>query len=118
MGMGRLKAMGSRLGSMQPTIGRLPGREAYDADRRTIAWRGWYKLARWKRLRLVIFARDLFTCQMEGCGRIEGDTSQLVADHIRQHRGDERLFWDEGNLQTLCKPCHDGVKQRAERQEA
>jgi 5-methylcytosine-specific restriction endonuclease McrA len=116
--MGRLKAMGSRLGSMQPTIGRLPGREAYDADRRTIAWRGWYKLARWKRLRLVIFARDLFTCQMEGCGRIEGDTSQLVADHIRQHRGDERLFWDEGNLQTLCKPCHDGVKQRAERQEA
>ena len=52
---------------------------------------------------------------MPGCGKIEGDTSQLVADHRRPHRGDERLFWDERNLQCLCKPCHDGTKQRQER---
>lgn len=38
----------------------------------------------------------------------------LVADHRRRHNGDANLFWDEGNLQTLCKPCHDGPKQRAE----
>jgi hypothetical protein len=30
------------------------------------------------------------------------------------HRGDERLFWEEGNLQMMRKPCHDGDKQRAE----
>ncbi|RZI60509.1 MAG: HNH endonuclease [Zymomonas sp.] len=98
-------------------IGRLPGREAYDAERRTVTWRGWYKLARWKKLRLVIFARDLFTCQC-GCGVIEGDTSKLVCDHKRPHRGDERLFWDPANLQTLLKTCHDGWKQRQERREA
>lgn len=113
--MAKLTSLKPMLGSLAPMIGRLPGREAYDAERRTVTWRGWYKLARWKRLRLAIFARDLFTCQMAECGQIEGDTSLLVADHVKRHNGDERLFWDEGNLQTLCKPCHDGAKQREER---
>lgn len=27
-------------------------------------------------------------------------------DHIIPHRGDTALFWDENNLQTLCKSCH------------
>ncbi|MBN9600848.1 MAG: HNH endonuclease [Afipia sp.] len=75
-------------------------------------WRAWYKTARWRALRLTIFLRDLFTCQK--CRLIEGDTSKLVCDHIIPHRGDERLFWDENNLQTLCKRCHDTVKQAAE----
>nr|WP_243256973.1 HNH endonuclease signature motif containing protein [Rhizobium skierniewicense] len=52
---------------------------------------------------------------MVGCGRIDGNTSRLVADHKIPHRGDEALFWDESNLQCLCKPCHDGLKQRQER---
>jgi len=78
-------------------------------------WKAWYKTARWQRLRLEIFKRDHYTCQC-GCGLIEGDTSQLVADHKIPHRGDERLFWDKDNLQTMRKPCHDGDKQRAEQQ--
>lgn len=77
-------------------------------------WKAWYKTARWQALRLSIFHRDLFKCQWPGCGRIEGNTSKLVCDHIIPHRGDERLFWDETNLQTLCKPCHDRLKQSAE----
>lgn len=77
-------------------------------------WRRWYKTARWRDLRLQTFARDMFTCQMVGCGRVVADTSQLVCDHRRPHRGDERLFWDQNNLQTLCKPCHDGPKQAEE----
>jgi 5-methylcytosine-specific restriction endonuclease McrA len=78
-------------------------------------WRSWYKSARWRALRLVIFARDLYTCQWRGCGFTTADTSLLVADHVDPHRGDERLFWSTDNLQTLCKPCHDRHKQRAER---
>jgi 5-methylcytosine-specific restriction protein A len=27
-------------------------------------------------------------------------------DHIIPHRGDKDLFWDSGNWQPLCKPCH------------
>jgi 5-methylcytosine-specific restriction enzyme A len=76
-------------------------------------WKAWYKLKRWRALRLVIFRRDLYTCRC-GCRLLEGNTSLLVCDHIKPHRGDERLFWDETNLQTLLKSCHDAAKQRAE----
>jgi 5-methylcytosine-specific restriction protein A len=30
-----------------------------------------------------------------------------VVDHIKPHKGDKNLFWDEDNYQPLCKPCHD-----------
>lgn len=29
-----------------------------------------------------------------------------VADHVTPHKGDETVFWD-GQLQALCKDCHD-----------
>jgi 5-methylcytosine-specific restriction protein A len=77
-----------------------------------LPWRRWVKTARWQKLRWSVLVRDLFTCQK--CKRIETDTSQLVADHKTPHRGDERLFWDDENLQCLCKPCHDVVKQAEE----
>ena len=77
-------------------------------------WRKWYKTARWQALRLRIFLRDRFTCQWQGCGRIEGDTSLLVCDHKQPHRGSEHLFWNEANLWTLCKSCHDKHKQAEE----
>ena len=82
-----------------------PKRRAYDS---------WYKTAQWQRLRYSVLIRDMFTCQC-GCGRIEHDTSKLVADHKIPHRGDPALFWDAGNLQTLTKRCHDSDKQRIEK---
>jgi 5-methylcytosine-specific restriction endonuclease McrA len=77
-------------------------------------WKAWYKTARWQRLRAAILLRDLYQCQRAECGRIEGNTSLLVCDHITPHRGSDALFWDEGNLQCLCKPCHDRLKQQQE----
>ena len=78
------------------------------------ATRALYKTARWQRLRLVIFARDLYTCQHTECRKIEGNTSLLVCDHVEPHRGDVEKFW-AGPFQTLCKGCHDSEKQRLER---
>lgn len=37
-----------------------------------------------------------------------------IADHIERHGGDPFKFWS-GRLQSLCKPCHDSVKQSMER---
>jgi len=72
-----------------------------------------YRTARWFKLRWSVFTRDRFTCQM--CGRLESDTSKLVCDHRKPHRGDITLFWDEANLETLCSsPCHSKHKQRLE----
>lgn len=48
-------------------------------------------------------------CQSEN--RIEPAT---VVDHITPHRGDEALFWDESNWQSLCKRHHDSDKRRQE----
>jgi 5-methylcytosine-specific restriction protein A len=76
-------------------------------------WKAWYNLKRWRDLRQHIFRRDLYTCQC-GCGLMQGNTSLLVCDHIKPHRGDERLFWEETNLQTLLKSRHDSAKQSAE----
>jgi len=77
-------------------------------------WKRWYKLARWEQTRQTVFARDLFTCKMAGCGILITERRMLVCDHVRPHRGDERLFWSQDNLQTLCKSCHDKRKQAEE----
>jgi 5-methylcytosine-specific restriction protein A len=77
-------------------------------------WWAWYDTARWKQLRLKVFERDRYRCQHTGCCKVEGNTSKLICDHIKPHRGNEHLFWNEANLQTLCKPCHDKTKQQEE----
>lgn len=113
----RLKAIPARIGAM-PSRLKVQSHAGPERDKvraTSVPWRQWYKTARWQKLRLRVFARDLFTCQWPGCGCVAGETSQLVCDHVHPHRGDEALFWDEDNLQTLCKPCHDSAKQAAER---
>jgi 5-methylcytosine-specific restriction protein A len=113
--MAKLTVLRPTLGTLPPRIGPAPGderdRNRYRSTKEP--WRARYQSARWKRLRLRIFARDLFTCTE--CHRMDADTSRLICDHITPHKGDEVMFWDEANLQTMCKPCHDTVKQRMER---
>lgn len=37
-----------------------------------------------------------------------------VVDHRIPHRGDQTLFWDRTNWQSLCATHHSGDKQREE----
>ena len=113
--MGKLTNLKPQVASLPLSIGFARDRDEHGHSKTAEPWRRWYKLARWKRLRTEVFERDHFQCQMAGCGRIKGNTSQLVADHKRPHRGDYVLFWAMTNLQTLCKPCHDRLKQVEER---
>lgn len=115
--MGRLKALPPRLSAMAPRIGyAAPVDEAERSRQRdgSQAWRRWYKTARWQKLRMDVLVRDLFTCQMPDCRRIDLRPGQLICDHVEPHHGNEASFW-AGPFQTLCKTCHDGAKQRAER---
>lgn len=34
-------------------------------------------------------------------------TASRVTDHVIPHRGDMRLFWDQGNWQPLCEHHHN-----------
>ncbi|MBB4094096.1 HNH endonuclease [Ochrobactrum pecoris] len=112
----KLKMMKPLVSTMKPRLGPTPGsQKSRDAHRVKVEpWRRWYRIARWQKLRMKIFTRDLFTCQM--CGLLEPDTSKLVCDHREPHGGSETKFWDETNLQCLCKTCHDGEKQRLDHQ--
>ena len=57
-----------------------------------------YHGKRWRELRAAFLAEHP-ACAM--CG-----APASVVDHIAPHRGDESLFYDEGNLQALCASCH------------
>ena len=48
------------------------------------------------------------------CLWIGNTTAAEVVDHIKPHKGDLKLFWDESNWQPLCKHCHDSVKAKEE----
>ena len=113
--MGRLTQVAPRLGPPPRRLAAPLGADREGAQGRdaTQPWRRWYKTAAWQRLRWEVLVAAGFVCA--ACGRIEPDTSRLVADHIRPHRGDPDRFWARANLQCLCKACHDIDKQAAER---
>lgn len=58
----------------------------------------------WKNASKRFLAKHPFCVE---CERINKLTPATVVDHIRPHRGDKILFWDESNWQPLCKKCHD-----------
>jgi len=70
-----------------------------------------YDSVRWLRLRAAHLAREPL-CRY--CARQGLVVQATVVDHIARHRGDKALFFDGKNLQSLCKTCHDSVKQREE----
>ena len=60
--------------------------------------------SRWQRARKRFLAAHPFCVMCLKEGRYEKAT---VVDHIIPHRGDSKLFWDQCNLQSLCKKHHD-----------
>lgn len=42
-------------------------------------------------------------------------TAANVVNHKIPHRGDQELFWDESNWESLCKRHHDSDAQMAEK---
>lgn len=67
----------------------------------TTAQRGYG--GKWQRARLGYLAKHPLCRMCEAKGRV---TAANVVDHIVDHRGDQKLFWDTSNWQPLCKPCH------------
>ena len=65
-----------------------------------------YNNPRWHSRRKDQLTAEPF-CRM--CNRLA-----CIADHIEPHRGDVDKFYNSP-LQSLCKPCHDSHKQRAEK---
>ncbi len=75
-------------------------RSDHDRWRAQQPYRQLYASPAWKRLHDFILARDPI-CKV--CDR----APSKVADHIRDHKGNNNLFFDRNNLRGVCKPCHD-----------
>lgn len=70
--------------------------------RRNASQRGYDR--RWRRVRREWLANHPYCAQCDRDGFVRAAT---VVDHIKPHRGNETLFWDPRNRQSLCKRCHD-----------
>lgn len=91
---------------------RAARRSDADAERRRFKRSmGWYKTARWIKLRAAQLAQHPL-CAI--CAKAGRDRIANVCDHIEPHREDEAKFW-AGPFQSLCAPCHASIKQREER---
>ena len=74
-------------------------------------WRKWYRSRDWWKLRSQRLKAEPW-CRF--CRQAGVVTPAEIADHIQPHRGDKRIFFDQTNLQSLCKRCHDKTKQGIE----
>ncbi len=68
------------------------------------AWHDLYNTGIWRELRLEQLLREPFCRECAKAGR---RTKATVVDHVIPHRGDLGKFRDPGNLQSLCKRCHN-----------
>lgn len=73
-----------------------------EAARDTAHQRGYD--ARWHKARILYLRAHPLCAPCLAEGHV---TPATVVDHIKAHKGDQRLFWDEKNWQPSCKPHHD-----------
>lgn len=71
-------------------------------DRAHAAERGYG--AKWQRERRKFLEGNPFCVKCYEEGHI---TMATVVDHIKPHRGDQKLFWDRSNWQPLCEHHHN-----------
>ena len=70
-----------------------------------------YSTRAWKAKRADQLKREPLCRKCKKQGR---ETIATVADHVIPHKGDDHKFWN-GELQSLCTPCHSGSKAIEER---
>lgn len=68
-----------------------------DARRGSAYSRGYGK--RWQKYRAIYLIEHPYC--------VKCDEPATVVDHVQDHKGNYRLFWDASNHQALCKRCHD-----------
>lgn len=58
----------------------------------------------WKKIRSRFLKENPLCVICYGKGNL---TPANIVDHIRPHKGDKDLFYNQDNYQALCKQCHD-----------
>lgn len=84
-------------------------KEAYERPE----YDAWYKTRRWKNKRLSQLRRFPMCAWCAQKGELRPANT---AHHKEPHKGDANKFW-HGELESLCKHCHDSEAQHFERDE-
>jgi Restriction endonuclease len=84
----------------------------HTSDRANSSKRGYD--SRWRTARNKFLKANPLCVKCKEEGKL---TKATVVDHIKPHRGDKNLFWDESNWQPLCKSCHDTKTMTEDRYE-
>src|SRR4051812_6840029 len=74
-----------------------------------------YQSRKWRKTRLLVANRDLWTCQRPDCGRLIANESDAIGHHRKPHKGNMDLFFDLDNIEIVCRECHDSIVQAEER---
>ena len=85
---------------------------SWRTDKRTAAERGYTHA--WTKARNAYIAANPL-CVMCQAMRPPRVVVATVVDHIIPHQGNQWLFWDRGNWQSLCAPHHNSDKQMLEK---
>ncbi len=83
---------------------------SWDIDRSKTSDRGYGW--QWQKARRVHLMQQPLCVMCKAEGRV---TAATVVDHITPHKGDDTLFWDTNNWQSLCATHHSRDKQVIER---
>jgi 5-methylcytosine-specific restriction protein A len=73
-----------------------------DKKRETASERGYN--SKWQKARKTFLQKNPLCAECDKSNRV---TAATVVDHIKPHKGDQKLFWNKSNWQPLCKRCHD-----------
>lgn len=83
-------------------FGAAPARQQSDRQRGSACKRGYGR--KWQKARERYLSQNPLCVE---CIKQDVSTEATVVDHVIPHRGNDELFWDEGNWQALCKAHHD-----------
>lgn len=109
--MARLQTIGSRIGRLDSRTAKQARDRRHDAHRYAAKpWRAWSQRKEWKHRREAQLAKQPLCERHLAQDRVVPAT---VANHKTPHRGNWELFI-QGELESLCKSCHDDVAQGIE----
>jgi 5-methylcytosine-specific restriction enzyme A len=97
VGCGRLVTSGAC------DVHRKERKQLYEQTPERKASKSLYATKRWLDLRVTVLRACPLCVECKKHGQL---TAAQHVDHIKPHGGDIDLFFDEDNLQSLCKPCH------------
>lgn len=109
--MPKIQSLRPRIGRFSTAIGSTMGQATYIYDQRrgNSTQRGYgYK---WQKEREAWLSKNPLCVNCEQEGRINPASE---VDHITPHRGNQKLFWDRKNWQSLCKTHHSEKTARGE----